>query len=116
MTLVSRYYDERARREGLAGRLPDGNLAVTDAFAASRFGVEFDYGIAQSVFTHLPRSALGRCLDSLRNVFRPGGVLDLFHASRREILAEADRPGWRAEWVGDWGHPRSQRMLRCVRV
>jgi SAM-dependent methyltransferase len=47
-------------------------LQVDGAFAFERFQTQFDYGMAQSVFTHLSEDECGRCVASLRRVMRPG--------------------------------------------
>ncbi|HEX8232446.1 MAG TPA: class I SAM-dependent methyltransferase [Caulobacteraceae bacterium] len=42
---------------------------------------------------------------------------DPFHSSPREILeAVQGVGGWDPVWVGDWGHPRAQKMLKVVRL
>lgn len=49
--------------------------------------------------------------------FATHGDRDPFHFSAEEIL-EVTRtvPGWAGTWVGDWSHPRSQKMLKVVRT
>ena len=47
-------------------------LQVDSAFAFERFQTQFDYGMAQSVFTHLSEDECGRCVASLKRVMRPG--------------------------------------------
>jgi SAM-dependent methyltransferase len=130
---------------GLLERLPASNLELNDEFDVSAFGVDFDFGIAQSVFTHLPLHRLPECLAALGPFFRSGGLFfstwfvgphpssahpehvqehgvrtycdrDLYHASVEEIVEAAEQPGWRPVWIGDWGHPRFQRMLASVRI
>ena len=121
-----------------AGKEPD--LRVTDRFDLAQFGVRFDYALAVSVFTHLHANHIGRCLVEVRNVLtpkgrffatffeaptplhlnsishQPGGIIshfdrDPFHYSFAEIEALAGFAGLKAECVGEWGHPRDQRML-----
>lgn len=68
-------YLELARR--LAEREVPGRpfeLLLSDAFEFSRFGVKFDYGMAQSVFTHLPAEQCEACVAELRKVMAPGGA------------------------------------------
>lgn len=121
---------------GLADRLPRDHLHATDSFEAP-FGEVFDLGLAVSLFTHLPLDYLTRCLERLAPVFRPGadvyltvfegqgtmerpgGVVthddrDPFHFTREAVRA-ATPEGWRMEWIGEWGHPRDQRMVRMTR-
>jgi hypothetical protein len=46
----------------------------------------------------------------------PGGIVsyadrDPFHYSLAQLAALAPAESWRHRYVGDWGHPRAQRML-----
>jgi SAM-dependent methyltransferase len=130
-------------RAGLAGRLPADHLAVTDAFDADRFGVAFDVAWAQSVFTHLQSPAIRRCLEQTARCVRPGGRFyatffesgedveapvthepggittrhdqDPYHYRFRDLAALAAGLPWRAEYIGEWSHPRAQRMARFDR-
>lgn len=143
--LVEAGIEREVAPAGLLDRLPAENVALNDTFDVSGFGVDFDFGIAQSVFTHLPLDRFPACLSALRLHFRPGSVFfstwftaphptsihldhiqphgvhtysdrDLYHASVEEIMAAAALPGWKPVWIGDWGHPRFQRMLASVRI
>ena len=131
---------ESGRREleaaGLSDRVPAANLRVSGSFDLSGLPA-FDFGIAQSVFTHLPPPALGACLRTVAPNFAPagrffatffiapaqcaallherGGVTsyadaDPFHTTVEAIVAAADEAGWRARWIGEWSHPRDQQM------
>ncbi|MFG1463575.1 class I SAM-dependent methyltransferase [Xanthobacter sp. DSM 24535] len=130
---------------GLDGKLPRANLNVSDDFDLAPFGVQFDMGIAQSVFTHLPLRFLSQCLERTAPYFRPaarlyatyfevseegfdgpfhhdpGGVVtfsshDPYHYTRDQIFhACGGAEGWDLEFYGDWGHPRSQKMLVFTR-
>ena len=55
----------------LRARLPSSNLRATDRFDAD-FGVRFDMGIAQSLFTHLPLNHVRLCMFRIAKVMRPG--------------------------------------------
>ena len=116
------------------------NLLVDDAFAASRFGTTFDVALAVSVFTHLPMNHIVRCLTEVGAVMAPGArfYASYFEAPRLAHLAPLEHPaggivthydadpyhlafaemetlaGWagcRVESIGDWRHPRGQKML-----
>lgn len=139
-SLLGAGYEQEIKPLGLVDRLPRANLHATPDFDASPFGVEFDFGIAQSLFTHLPLDAFRQCLTSVGPLFREGGELfatffeapdeaasfrhpagktsysdrDPFHVSP-ERLAAATPAMWRMQWIGDWGHPRDQQMARFVR-
>lgn len=143
--LLNAGYDLEIRPGGLADKLPRANLAANADFDAGGFGVQFDYGIAQSVFTHMPIARLTDCLTALAPVYaaggrfyvtvferpegapaggpvthEPGGVTtypdrDPFDVTRIAIAA-AIPPGWSLEVIGPWDHPRDQRMLRFTRT
>jgi SAM-dependent methyltransferase len=49
-------------------------LLLSESFEFSRFGVKFDFGMAQSVFTHLPVEQCESCVEELCKVMAPGGV------------------------------------------
>lgn len=129
---------------GLAGRLPPDHLLVNDAFEAGRFGVTFDVAWAQSLFTHLTAPDIRRCLEETARAVRPGGRFfatffeagedvhapvthqpggitsrhdqDPYHYRFADLAALcADQP-WRASLVGEWDHPRDQRMARFDRL
>ena len=116
------------------------NLAVSDKFELTTFGAHFDYGIAVSLFTHLPMNHIIRCLVEVRQTLVPGGKFyatffeaptsghlepilhepggittlldeDPFHYSLKDMEAIAELAGLSVQYVGDWGHPRSQKML-----
>jgi ubiquinone/menaquinone biosynthesis C-methylase UbiE len=116
------------------------HLLVNGKFEAGQFGKCFDYAIAQSVFTHLPINHIVRCLAEMRKVLKPGGVffatffeapsavhldrithplggivtnydIDPFHYSFEEIEWMARAADMRVNLLGDWKHPRNQKML-----
>lgn len=118
-------------------------LLEDDAFRFARFGGQFDFAIAVSVFTHLPMNHIVRCLAEVGRVLAPGGRCfasvfesptpayldplvhspggvttyfdqDAFHVSRDELQALAAFAGLRMDWVGGWNHPRAQQMA-CFR-
>jgi len=130
---------------GLAGRVAADHLLVNGAFEGWRFGAVFDYAIAQSVFTHLPLSAVGDALRELGRCIRPGGRLyatvfeakgnpvpesvfherggvtsrcdrDPFHFRFRDLAALCAGLPWNPVHLGGWGHPRDQRMIRFERT
>jgi SAM-dependent methyltransferase len=117
---------------GLEDRCPPENLRVTDSFDCD-FGVEFDFAVAQSLFTHIPLSEIERCLERVEGAMRPGGRLfasyngrppgrKLLRPARRDPfrhayddLAAAGGSQWSARYIDDWGHPRGMRMIEYRR-
>lgn len=119
-------------------RLPTANLRATDRFDCD-FGVSFDMAIAQSVFTHITLNRIRLCLHRVAQVVRPGGTLfatfnefgpkfpidgtrggkyterNVFWYYRRDIRWAASQTPWDFDYIGDWGHPRGQKMVRLTR-
>jgi GT2 family glycosyltransferase/tetratricopeptide (TPR) repeat protein len=116
------------------------HLLVNDKFEMSQLGTSFDFGIAVSVFTHLPMNTIIRCLVEMEKVLKgeatffatfflapasghlemirhtPGDVVteydqDPFHYSRDEILYMASTAGLKVRFIGDFNHPRNQQMV-----
>lgn len=101
------------------------NLYHNDVFNLRHFRVQFDYALAQSVFTHLPPDDIRLCLTNLRGVMKPEGIFfaTFFEGAHRlrgrsyfypfatfEELAA--KTGWQVEYIGEWNHPRDQKMMR----
>lgn len=125
-------------KENLTTKEP--HLLVDQNFQLSRFGVSFDYAIAVSIFTHLFLNHIVRCLVEVRKALKPDGKFfatffespasahladlehdpgkivthfdrDPFHYSFEEMTWAAQMAGLDATLIGDWSHPRAQRML-----
>ena len=113
---------------------------VQDAdFDFGKIGRKADMAVAVSVFTHLHMNHILRCLVRLRPQLAAGGVFyatffecpedkvladieqfpgklsrldsDPFHYPRSIIRWLAEYSGYRPEFLGDWGHPRDQKMV-----
>lgn len=122
-------------------KAPRSNFGVNDDFDFSFLNETMDVAIAQSVFTHLPLNHLRRCLAKLAPHVRSGGrfFVTYFECSPDQDLHEpiAQSPGaivtyeyrdpyhyrltdlefaidaapWSLEAIGDWEHPRGQRIV-----
>ncbi|MEQ1438372.1 class I SAM-dependent methyltransferase [Fontimonas sp. SYSU GA230001] len=144
--LLDAGYDKEIAPRGLAAKLPRANLLCDAGFTATRFGVAFDMGLAQSVFTHLPFNHIRLCLTRLAPAFRVGGRFyatafivpddqdwtqparipnldahthpteDPYHYRVADFAYCVERLPWTFEFIGDWGHPRGQRMLKFTRT
>jgi hypothetical protein len=144
-SLLEAGYSREIEPAGLSRRFPCSNYAVTDRFDISGFHRSFDFGIAQSVFTHLPITKLTECLAAVASHFRPGGELfvtmfiapegqadapfkqpvggvitapdkDPFHTTIAGLLGVAERTSdWRMTIIGSWNHPRNQQMVCFTR-
>lgn len=143
-SLIRAGLEQELPRAGLAGRLAPDHLLVNGAFEAFRFGVTFDYVLAQSVFTHLPVAQIGAALRALAPCVRPGGRFyatffearaplpesllhehggitsfrdhDPFHYRFRDLAGLCAGLPWNPVYLGSWGHPRDQRMIRFERT
>ena len=106
----------------------------------------FDFAIAQSLFTHLPLNHIRVCLERLSIAVRPKGRLyltffeipehhathqayrhepggkttygtkDPYHYRFSDVEFAAAGLPWACRYIGDWGHPRAQRMVECTRL
>lgn len=122
---------------GLADR--GAHLAADGDFDVGRFGERFDMAIAVSLVTHLYANHIQTCLSRVAAALAPGGrfyvtffeapnaahlapithapgeittryASDPFHQSFDELATLAGRAGLHARCIGDFGHPRGQRM------
>lgn len=134
------------RQAGLEQRLPAGNLFCNADFHLPVEDGFFDFAIAQSVFSHLTFNSIRRCLETVAPKFRSGGTLyatffelpagapsisehrqgdggivthghrDPYHYRVADMAHAAAGAPWRASYIGDWGHPRGQKMMAFERV
>lgn len=132
-------YEKEIVQRGLGTRFPRANMHESHDFGLNAFKARFDYAIAQSVFSHLPFSYLQQCLKKIHARMKPGGLFfvtyfdcppwhdfdqplrherggvtthpgqDPYHYRAGDLILAA-RSGWRVEWLGDWDHPRNQKM------
>jgi SAM-dependent methyltransferase len=115
-------------------------LLTSGTFALGAFGKQFDYAIAISLFTHLPMNHIIRCLVETKRVLKPNARLfatyfevpvsaclepvkhtpgdivtsydaDPYHYSFEEFEWMASCAQLNVDRIGEWGHPRDQRML-----
>ncbi len=127
-------------------RQPRGQLVALQDFEFDRLNASFDAAIATSVFTHLNFNRIRRCLAKLSRSMVDGGVFyatffevpeghdretplrhtpgdvvthssqDPFHYTRGDVEHMIEDLPWQMEWIGDWDHPRDQRMVQFTRV
>lgn len=104
---------------------------ISESFEFQNFSKRPDFCIAQSLFTHLTDQDISLCLNNLREYSKDNTVLyatffevdaqrsnpgqshphAAFRYTRSEMESIGDRTGWRIEYIGDWNHPRNQKML-----
>ena len=105
----------------------------------------FHYALAQSLFTHLPLNDLRLCLSRLAGCMHPGGKFyvtffeipesnasvpyytshgevttfaakDPFHYYYRDLEYAARGLPWKAVYIGNWMHPRNQKIMYFQRA
>lgn len=143
--LLDAGYTIELSRIGLQDRLPRNNLICRDDFDLSSLDETFDYVLAQPLFTHLTFNRIRQCLGRLAakvtpsGVFfatffelpevakmampfqhEPGGIIthgakDPYHYRFRDLQHAASDLPWLTRYVGDWHHPRGQRIVAFVR-
>jgi SAM-dependent methyltransferase len=129
-TLIRAGIDRELTREQCELKNP--RFVVSDSFEFHKFDQQCDFALAQSLFTHLPTRLIDLCLRNLRSGIRDDGAFYATFFEARSPVSNPDTPcdqgyfpysraemtrfgtahGWRAEYVGDWGHPRGQVMVR----
>ena len=109
-------------------------FVVSDCFEFDKFQANPVFGIAQSLFTHLCADEVESCLSKLNSVAAPGCRLfaTFFEAiekvanpvvshshghfayTRSQIEDFGARTGWKSQYIGEWNHPRAQKMIEYV--
>ncbi len=109
-------------------------FVISSTFAFQHFTKKADYALAQSLFTHLTADLLELCLRNMRpqvkdgcrffatffesetSVDNPESSHDHlnFKYTQAELATLGEKHGWSANYIGDWGHPRGQRMMEFV--
>jgi len=92
------------------------------------------FGIAQSLFTHLTSSDIVKCLKGLRPKAELGcrffatffesesGFSNpevshshgIFHYTKTEMEGFAEQTGWLPRYIGAWSHPRDQKIIEFI--
>lgn len=141
--LIRAGYEQELDDAGRA-KTPWSHFGVNADFSFDFLTEPVDFAIAQSVFTHLPLNHLRRCLHNLaphmakggrffvtyfecldgQDLFAPlaqpnGGITtydyqDPYHYRLGDLAWTVDPAQWAFEPVGEWNHPRGQRMA-CFR-
>jgi hypothetical protein len=133
-------YDVELKSRGLQHKLPRANLVADGEFQFAKFSAAFDFGFAQSLFSHLPAGLVRQCLSRLAPNMAPRGRLfgtffivpddhpagapcgrphgiqtfdhkDPYHYRVAQIESLCEGLAWRPLVIGDWGHPRDQQMV-----
>jgi len=116
------------------------SLLQDNEFKVGLFGTTFDYALSVSLFTHLFQNHIIRCLSEIKKCMHvdsvyyatffeapssvyldpfkqfPGNKItfydkDPFHYSFDEMYLMGKHAGLEAFYIGDWNHPRNQKMV-----
>ena len=142
--IVDAGYEKEIVANGKGDLLPRAHLVEDAEFTFNGVPSDFDFVLAQSVFSHLPLNHLRLCLARLANhlttpatfmftVFealpgtapdapcvqpRGGAVTqphrDPFHYRPDDIFHAARDLPWTIDYIGEWDHPRNQKLVRAT--
>lgn len=123
----------------LRAKVTDENFTHNSNFEPNFPVRNFDFGIAFSLFTHMPASRVAQCLRTLRPKFSNGefyatffvvepeqyiseikqceGIVtkpseDPYHYTLSQIKQLADDTRWNLSFIGNFDHPRNQKMAK----
>lgn len=142
--LMQAGYDKEIVPASLADKLPRENLVTDSDFTFEGVPADIDYAMATSVFTHLPLNHLRLCLANLGakltsrcrfyfTIFTPpeGAPVtgsyqqneravsyphkDPYHYIPEDLEYAAKGLPWDITYIGDWGHPRNQKIALATR-
>jgi SAM-dependent methyltransferase len=138
-------WDEELGPAGLQSRQPREQLVALSDFQFDELMPQFDVAIAQSVFSHMSLNRIRRCLARLAPkmvrggrlfatffevpssadreqalLHEPGGISshsdrDPYHYRLRDLEFAVEDLPWHVDYIGNWGHPRDQKMISFVR-
>jgi SAM-dependent methyltransferase len=104
---------------------------VMDDFRFERLDTSPDYALAQSLFSHMDADGIRLCLGNLRPLAAPGCRFfatfneteqatanpprshshAFFQYTRAQMESLGEGTNWSPHYVGEWGHPRGQRLI-----
>jgi hypothetical protein len=110
-TLIRAGIDRELTREQCELKNP--RFVVSDSFEFHKFDQQCDFALAQSLIRD-DVAFYATFFEARSPVSNPDTPCDqgYFPYSRAEMTRFGTAHGWRAEYVGDWGHPRGQVMVR----
>lgn len=107
-------------------------LVVSGSFEFTKFSKRPDVAITQSLFSHLIGSDIALCLGNLSGHRKDSTIFYAtffeveepvpnpakshphvaFRFTREEMRQFGSSTGWKMDYIGEWNHPRGQKMLR----
>jgi len=117
-----------------AARNPE--ILITDAFEFEKLSRKPNFALAQSLFTHLEGADIERCLGKLYPAAAPGcrffatffkcrltrlylhrsHSFRNFRYTREQMRQFGEHQGWKAHYIGDWNHPKHQKMMLYIKA
>lgn len=143
-SLMQTGYDLELSEEQRA-KTPITHLRTNDRFDGD-FGVQYDFAIANSVFSHVSLNHIRLALYRLDKVMAPGGSFyatfferkashpidgigpltkkgkgfftekNNFWYYRGDLRWAAGFGDWKVTYIGDWGHPANQKMMQFTKM
>lgn len=127
--LIAAGFDKELDPQVRASKRP--RIVISDAFAFSEFGQKADFAIAQSLFSHLPPDLINLCFRNLHPWLADDGAFyatyfevekpkknaskphdhGYFAYAKSEMVSFGEANGFRANYIGNWNHPRGQVMV-----
>lgn len=106
-------------------------IVISDSFEFEKLAQKADFAIAQSLFSHLPPNLINDCFRKLHPCMSDCGVFyatyfevdtprknpdkphdhGYFAYTQSEMLSFGDANGFASTYIGDWNHPRNQKIV-----
>lgn len=131
-TLISLGLEKELDEDLVKNKNPE--LVISSRFEFEKFKQTPNWSIAQSVFTHLSFEDIKLCLEKLYSFVKPGhqfygtffeglsrGNPKQSHSRKNfrfrieELETLSKSINWSFEYIGEWGHPRNQMMIKLVK-
>jgi hypothetical protein len=129
VALVAAGRQQEVPEQVWAERRPE--ILITDAFEFEKLSRQPNFALAQSLFSHLDVADIERCLAKLYPVAQSGcrffatffecrltrfyrrhsQSFTNFRYTRAQMRQFGERQGWQASYVGEWNHPKNQKMM-----
>ncbi len=108
-------------------------FVISNKFQFNKFSKKPDFALALSLFTHLNTEDIVLCLKNLKKFVKKNHIffatffegksvenpskshsLDHFDYTKEEMIELGEKTGWESEYIGDWNHPRDQKMIKFI--
>lgn len=113
-------------------QLKEPQFLINSEFDVAPMSRAADFILIHSLFTHLPPEVIQHCLQQLvacsaantvcyatffetqqpRENYHLAHDHESFFYTREQMRTACDAAGWNLDYIGNWGHPRGQMMLK----